>query len=91
MDGRDAPAVQFGDVPQVGHAREVSPCNGHRGLFNLAGPQRDNALPLGRKGKHANAIKQAPQSQYAAHAQCAPKTLLAMLPVLNSMKVSSTV
>ena len=60
MDGRDTPAVQLGDVPQVGHAREVPPGDGHRGLFDLAGPQRDDALPLGGKGEHTNAVKQAP-------------------------------
>ncbi len=91
MDRRDGSAVQLGDVTQVGHVWEMPSCDGHRGLFDLAGPQGDNALPLGGQGEHTNAVKQAPQSQYATHAQCAPKTLLAMLPVLNSMKVSSTV
>ena len=91
MDGRDLPTVQLGDVPQMGHTGEVPPGNGHRGLFDLAGPHRDNALPPGRQGKHTDAVKQAPQGKCAAHAPCAPKTLFAMPPVLNSIKVSSTV
>ncbi len=91
MDGRDLPAVQFCDVPQVGHTGKVPLGDGHRGLFNLAGPQGDNTLPPGRQREHADTVKQAPQCKRAAHAQCAPKTLLAMPPVLNSIKVSKTV
>lgn len=91
MDGRDLSAVQLGDVPQMRHTGEVASGDRHRGFFNLAGPKGDNALPPGRQREHADTVKQASQCKRAAHTQCAPKTLLAMPPVLNSIKVSKTV
>ena len=65
MDRRDGPAVQFGDVPQVGHVREVPPGDGDRGSLDLAGPQWADTAPRRCQGENADPIEQAPQSNRA--------------------------
>ena len=71
MDGRDGPAVQFGDVPQVGHIREVPPGDRDRGGLDLACPQGADVAPRRRQGENPDPVKQAPQPE-RRHLICAP-------------------
>ena len=66
MDGGDGPAVQLGNIPQVLHPREMPSGNGDRRLLDLTGPPGDDPVAAGRQGEHADAVKEAAQSQRTA-------------------------
>ena len=95
MDGRDGPAVQLGDVPQVGHVREVPPCDGDGGGLDLAGPQGDDPAAERRQREHADPVKQAPQGERIHRApfpatsghfvqRCPYRSSLASLPLVGA-------
>ena len=58
MDRRHFTTMQLCDVTQMPHGRKMPLCNGDRRLFDLAGPQRYDAVSLRRKRKDADPIEQ---------------------------------
>ena len=58
IHGRERPAVKPGNIPHMGHVREVALCDRHALRHDLTGPQRTDTVKRSGIGKPPYAVKE---------------------------------